>query len=98
MVERITAKKCREYLETLGRIGGFPTKPDWVKTKHGHKPQKSYFHIEVAYGRPRLELILHKSGGSMNISPRLPAGQMMLYLQAAGVAGLKARYKEMKDT
>jgi hypothetical protein len=88
--------RCRALLNTLGRIGKFPTQPKWVKTEHGHRTSVSYLSIEVAYGRPRLEIVL-KSGGAMNISPRLPAGQMMTLLESMGAAGLKARYKELKN-
>lgn len=93
---RASAVRCRALLNTLGRIGKFPTEPKWVKTQHGHRTSRSYMNIDVAYGRPKLEIVL-KSGGAMDISPRLPSGQMMLWLEAAGAAGLKARYKELKN-
>jgi len=96
MAERASAKKCQALLDTLGRIGKFPTQPKWKKTQHGHRTSVSFLNIDVAYGQPKLEIVL-KSGGTIDISQRLPAGKMMLWLEAAGAAGLKARYKEMKN-
>jgi len=96
MTERASSKKCRNYLALLGKIGNFPTEPWWVKTKHGHRTRRSYLDLDIAYGQPKLVIVL-KSGGELDISPRLPAGQMMTLLESMGAAGLKARYKELKD-
>ena len=95
MAERITAKRCQNYLQHLGKVGGFPTSSRWKKIAHGTVPIKSYFRIEVAYGRPRLVFVIGGSGGEADVSPRLPASQMLMWLDAAGPAGLKARYKEL---
>ncbi len=95
MGERITAKRCQTYLQHLGKVGSFPTSSPWKRTAHGTVPTKNYFRIEVSYGKPRLVFVLGGSGGEADVSPRLPAGQMLMWLDAAGAAGLKARYREL---
>lgn len=49
--------------------------------------------IQYAYGQPRL----YRAGGSVEVSPRLPAGQMALWMRAF-VAGLTAPKSEPVHT
>jgi len=93
MSDRITAKKCKAYLDYLGKIGKFPTTSKFNQKSRNYS--KGFFHIQVAYGKPRL-VFIHKNTGESDVSPRLPAPQLYMWLQAAGVAGMKARYTELK--
>jgi hypothetical protein len=88
MAERITAKRCQKYLEYLGKLGKFPTSAAF--NQKTHKYSRGFFYIDVAYGKPRL-VFIYKGTGESDVSPRLPASQLHMWLQAAGVAGLKAR-------
>ena len=93
MADRITAKRCQDYLIRLGKEGNFPTSAKFnPKT---HKYPNGFFWIDVAYGKPRL-VYVYKGTGEADVSPRLPSSQLYMWLDAAGVAGLKARYKEYK--
>lgn len=97
MTERASAKKCKEYLNYLAKQAKVPTSSPFVPVTYKNNVRKGgykhgFFHIEVAYGKPRLTFVYPGTGES-DISPRLPAGQMMMWLRAFGVAGLKATWK-----
>lgn len=54
-----------------------------VRIVNNRKPSRThYYELEYAYGRPRLVLTERKRLVSRDISPRLPAGQMKMWLEA----------------
>ena len=91
MTERASAKKCGELLAHLAKQAKVPTSAPFAPGK-GYK--HGFFNIEVSYGQPRLTFVYPGTGES-DISPRLPAGQMMMWLREYGVAGLKSSWKEL---
>lgn len=100
MTERASAKKCKALLDHLAKLAKVPTSSPYgyVKDREGRtvlRYKHGFFHMEVAYGRPRLTFV-YPGTGEDDISPRLPAGQMMMWLRAFGVPGLKAAWKEHK--
>ena len=96
MTERATAKRCRELLVYLAIKANVPIVAPWVRGRDGVTRYKhGFFYIDIAYGKPRLTFI-YPNTGEDDISPRLPAGQMVVWLNKFGVAGLKQVWKEKK--
>jgi hypothetical protein len=93
MTEHASAKQCKALLAHLAKLAKVPTSSPFSQKTYRYK--HGFFHIEVAYGRPRLTFV-YPGTGEDDISPRLPAGQMMMWLRAFGVPGLKAAWKERK--
>lgn len=89
MPERASAKQCKDLLAYLAKQAKVPTSAPFTPGK-GYK--HGFFHIEVVLGRPRLTFV-YPGTGETDISPRLTSREMLMWLRAFGVAGLKATWK-----
>lgn len=85
MAERTTRKELDQLAMMIdGRLYG------WVETGHpnGNRPVARDYFVQYAYGQPRLM----RKGGSVEVSPRLPAGQLALWMRAF-LAGMDASWR-----
>ena len=72
-----TTRRELDALATIinGRLG-LPLEPTW-------EPDDRSFAVTWAYGQPRL----YRDGGSVEVSPRLPSGQLAMWMRAF-IAGI----------
>lgn len=54
-------------------------------------PGEREYRVEYAYGRPRLE----RADGSVDVSPRLPAGELAMWMRAF-IAGMDAMREALR--
>ena len=81
MAERTTRKELDQLALMIdGRLYG------WSLIDQQRRPLARDYFVQWAYGQPRLM----RKGGSVEVSPRLPAGQLALWMRAF-LAGMEAR-------
>lgn len=89
MSNRISAKQLEELVRLLNKLTDSPTEP-WTGRGDTFRSNPGCYHIEHAYGQPRLCRIVGEHGGTSDISPRLPNGELFRWIHAY-IDGVQAK-------
>ena len=78
---RTSSKDIQRLVDLLNKLTDSPAEP-WAGQGATFKANVGCFHIEHAYGAPRLVRMVTEGGGERDISPRLPNGELARWINA----------------
>lgn len=82
MSTRTTRAELEQLVKNLNNRLGRP-EYGWYTAPNGENVCRvGAMYLDISYGKPRLQEVVHASGGAREIGPRLPSGQMELQLQS----------------